>query len=138
MSCHGLPKLVVCWPSRHQLMLALLPYLAFRVRWLCMALPGWRARLLLTLWPAMQRPALPLSACHAVTAHTPLRCPTPNATAPPISALPLPPPASSHSSPHARTAVVHTAVSRCLVRTAPGYNARSPPGAAAASYLPPC
>ena len=31
--CHCLPKLLeVCWPPRHQLMLALLPYLASRVR----------------------------------------------------------------------------------------------------------
>ena len=33
--CHGLPKLLdVGWPSRHQLMLVLLPYLVFRMRWL--------------------------------------------------------------------------------------------------------
>ena len=43
--CHGSPKLLgVCWPSRHQLMLVLLPYLAFRMRWLAWiggVLAGW-------------------------------------------------------------------------------------------------
>ena len=39
--CLCLPKLLeVCWPLRNQIMLALLPYLASRMRLLGMALPG--------------------------------------------------------------------------------------------------
>src|SRR5215467_9503436 len=54
----------------------------------------------------------------------------------PISALPLLPPAFSHSSRLSRTPVAHTVVSLCPVRTAPGYNAHSLPVAAAALRLP--
>src|SRR5215469_8854898 len=119
-------------------MLALLPHLASRMRLLGMALPWWRVRLASCPWPATQPPPLPLSARHGVAAHKLLRSPTADATIPPISAPPLPPHASSHSSRRARTVVAHTAVSRCPVRTAPEYSERSPPAAAAASCLPPC
>src|SRR6516165_8241979 len=125
--CLCLPKLLeVCWPPRNQVMLALLPDLCFPN-----AFGGLFACFL--PWPATQPPPLRLSAHHGVTAHKLLRSPTADATIPPISALLPPPHASSHSSPLARTAGAHTAVSRCPVRTAPGYNAHFPPVAAVAS-----
>ena len=63
-----LPKLLeVCWPPRYQLMLALPPPLASRMRWLGMAQPGWPAS---GPWPAR---LLPRSARPGVAAHTLLR-----------------------------------------------------------------
>src|SRR6516162_6826741 len=89
-------------------------------------------------WPATQPPPLLRSARHDVAAHILLRSPTADATVPLISAPPLLPPASSHSYRLSHTAAVHTAVSRCPVRTAPRCNGRSLPVAAAASRLPSC
>jgi hypothetical protein len=70
--CLCLAKLLeVYWPPRHQIMLALLPHLASRLR---IALNGsaW-VGLLLALARLTQPPPLPLSVRHGVTAHKLLR-----------------------------------------------------------------
>src|SRR5215472_1608341 len=69
--------------------------------------------------------SLPVHCC--VTAHILLRSPTADAVIPLASLPPLPPPAFSHSSPLARTAVARTGVSLGLAPTGPTYSAHGLP-----------